>query len=206
MNKKRIFLVVGGHTLYRESISLLLSRIFPNSAVLEEASHENSHYKKMVSVDLILLCMTPPYLRSLLALPKLRRRFPKGMVLLLCDVIDRRIIQMARIRGAHGFIHTSENTDDLISSIRALLAGKLIFPDAPESDGKQIRWGWQMNFKLSPKQAEVFDLLCKGMTNKEIGVKLSMSDNTVRTHVSALLKILDVRNRTEAVILGHSLM
>jgi DNA-binding NarL/FixJ family response regulator len=126
--------------------------------------------------------------------------------MLLSDSIDSSIVQMARIRGAHGFIHTSVNTEDFLAAICDVLAGQLIFPDVPESEGKQIRWSWQMNFKLSTRQAEVFDLLCKGMTNKEIGAKLLMTDNTVRTHVSALLKILEVRNRTEAVILGRSLL
>ena len=184
----------------------MLSRIIPNATLLEEANSENVQFTNIGAVDLVLLILTPPYLISLLTLPKLRRRFPAAMVMLLSDEIDSSIVQMARIRGAHGFIHTSENTEYLSASVRDVLAGKLIFPDVVEGDGKQIRWSWQMNFKLSRRQSEVFDLLCKGMTNKEIGAKLLMSDNTVRTHVSALLKILDVRNRTEAVILGRSLL
>jgi DNA-binding NarL/FixJ family response regulator len=204
--KNRSILIIGGQTLFREAMCKLLSGLFPHAVVFDVPNSENSSNKNIDEVDLMLLCMTPPYLTSLLALPKLRRRFPTSRILILSDVIDSRIVQMARIRGAHCFVHTSENTQYLIDSMLDTLAGKLIFPDIPESDGKQIRWSWQMNFKLSTRQAEVFDLLCKGMTNKEIGAKLLMTDNTVRTHVSALLKILEVRNRTEAVILGRSLL
>ncbi len=206
MDINQKILIIGGQTLYREAICLLLSRIFLHAEVFEAPNSEDCSDKNINEVDLILLCMTPPYLTTLLALPKLRRRFSTSKILILSDVIDSRIVQMARIRGAHCFVHSAENSDYLVAAMLDTLAGKLIFPEIPEGDGKQIRWSWQMNFKLTGRQAEVFDLLCKGMTNKEIGAKLRMTDNTVRTHVSALLKILEVRNRTEAVILGRSLL
>jgi DNA-binding NarL/FixJ family response regulator len=198
-------LIVNGHAMYREAMSTLLSRILPDAVIFEE--YETAELDPAFNaghLDLIMLCVVSPYRMSLDRLLELRCRFPSTPVIVFSDNKSSKIIQLARIFGACGFIHVSDTADDLLARIGDVLAGRLSF--ANEGEWFEGRAGHvlspRMDFKLSPRQAEVFELLCRGMTNKEIAIRLGMSSNTVRTHVAAIFSILDVRNRTEAAAMG----
>lgn len=199
---RRRLLIVDGHKLYREAVSMLLSQLMPDLTVFEESGCQDDPALAAGFLDVVLLFLKSPYKQGLSKLLELRNRFPVTPVILLSEVADNKVILMARIRGANGLIHVSESTEDLLAAMHDVLAGKLVFTD--EDDGKKELK--PKDFQLSLRQGEVFDLLCKGMTNKEIGISLHLSDNTVRTHVSAIFDILDVRNRTEAVIIGRHLL
>ncbi len=199
-NKRPCILVVDEHALSREAICVLLSRILPDARVFEICGGAEDCGFEPACVDLVLFGLRPPYLRGLSALLTLRGRFPATPVVLLSDAVDAAVIVMARARGASGLFHTSGSAEDLLEAIRQALNGKPEFPPAPQARLDHP------DYRFSPRQVEVLDLLCKGKSNKEIGALLHMSGNTVRTHVAAIFNILGVRNRTEAVILGRSLI
>ncbi len=193
-------LIADGYDLYREALCVLLSKMLPHAVVFGVSGDKHDPPPGAVPVKLVLLRLTPPYMRGFDMLRTLHRRFPITPIVLLSDVIDDSVVTMARARGACGFLHASASPEDLMYAINDVLAGRPVFPD----DGDRVLKG--ANFQLSPRQVEVLDLLCKGMTNKEIGSRLRMSDNTVRTHVAAIFDILGVRNRTEAAMLGRHLL
>lgn len=197
MEKKYCVSIIGGHELWREAICTLLSRMMPN-AMIFEASDENDSAFGAGNVNLILFCLSPPYLMGLERLLKLRHRFPAIPLILLSDAEDNIAALAMRVRSANGFLRASASIEDLWAMVSDALAGKLDYPPADHKSGG-------VKFSLTPRQLEVFVLLCQGRTNKEIGSRLRMSDNTVRTHVSAIFSLLGVRNRTEAANLGSYL-
>lgn len=194
-------LIIDEHALNREAISLLLSRVLPTVMVFEVTSVKESLLFDAGSVSLILLGLRPPYMKGFDMLLELRRRFPITPVVVLSNTVDVKVAMMARARGASGLFNTSGDTEDFLAAIQHALAGKSGFTHEKRRIARYME-----DFRLSPRQAEVFDLLCKGLSNKEIGSTLHMSCNTVRTHVSAIFNMLGVRNRTEAVILGRDLV
>ncbi len=200
LSDKFCVVVADEQTLSREAICLLLSRILPRAMVLEIAPCQQDVRLAPCATSLMLFGMRPPYLKSLNTLSRLRSSFPHTPMVLLSEDLDQRIIQMARARGADGLFHTSGSAEDLLAVMKRALEGKPCFPPAEPGETRYA------DYRFTPRQIEVLDLLCQGKSNKEIGAALSLSDNTVRTHVAAIFTILGARNRTEAVVSGRYLI
>lgn len=189
-------MVIEEHALSRESIGLLLSRALPEAVVLEVSSVKDGLLVDACGVSLILFGLRPPYMKRLDTILELRRRLPLAPLIVLSHTEDIKIAALARARGACGLLHTSDDTEDLLAVIRRALVGKSGFPGARDEFERTT-------LRLSPRQTEVFNLLSLGKSNKEISAALSVSGNTVRTHIAAIFNILGVSNRTEAVIQGR---
>jgi len=189
---------MGGHELWRESLCLFMARMFPNAMIFEAADETDPVFLHSM-VNLIVYCLSPPYLKGLEQLLELRSRFLHTPVVIISDVPDNLADMMVRTHGADAFLRTSASAEEMYATMSDILSGRKIDPREGQS-----RKG--APFQLSPRQLQVFFLLCKGMTNKEIGTALSLSDNTVRTHVSAIFDMLGVRNRTEAATIGTQLI
>jgi two-component system nitrate/nitrite response regulator NarL len=193
-------LVVDEHALSRESICLLLSRALPRARVFELSPGCSELNLNPCSGSLLLFGLRPPYLRSINLLAKLRARFPQTPIVLLAGDLNAQVMEMARARGAAGLFHTSGSGEDLLAVMQHTLLGKSGFPPSPTAEA-QIA-----DYRFTPRQIEVLDLLCQGKSNKEIGAALNLSGNTVRTHIAAIFTILGARNRTEAVISSRHLI
>ena len=101
--------------------------------------------------------------------------------------------------GAHGFIAKTSDSSMLLDAIRRVIDGGVCVPgDAtmPESDGVHIE---SRALGLTARQTDVLKLLVQGKPNKLICRDLRLSEGTVKVHVSAILKALRVRSRTEAI-------
>jgi two-component system nitrate/nitrite response regulator NarL len=201
MLKEKLCVVVADeHDLSRDAICLLLGRMLPRAMVLAIAPGQQEVPFAPCPDCLVLFGMRPPYLKSLNTLSRLRVRFPRTPLVLLTEGLDAKVVQMARARGADGLFHTSGSAEDLLAVMKRTLEGKPCFPPAPPGETQRA------DYRFTPRQIEVLDLLCQGKSNKEIGAALNLSDNTVRTHVAAIFSVLGARNRTEAVVSGRYLI
>ena len=97
--------------------------------------------------------------------------------------------QAARAAGASGFVSKDSSADTVTAAVRAVGAGKLVFPRSPR----------EPSAPLTPREREVLALMAGGSTNREIAAQLHLSPHTIKEHTSALYRKLDVRNRAEAV-------
>jgi two-component system nitrate/nitrite response regulator NarL len=190
--------IVGGHELWSAAMCMLLSRMLPNAIVLE-AEDENDPIFKSGLVNLVLFCLSPPYLTGLESLLKLRTLFQAVPLILISDAEDNVAAMARRACRASCYLRTTSTVEDLWSMVATVLNGKLDCCKTKQRAGKK-------NSALTSRQKEVLTLLCQGRTNKEIGITLRLSDNTVRTHVSAIFNQLGVRNRTEAASLAKYLL
>ncbi len=97
--------------------------------------------------------------------------------------------QAARVAGASGFVSKDSSAATVTAAVRAVGAGKLVFPRSPR----------EPTAALTQREREVLSLMAGGSTNREIAARLHLSPHTVKEHTSALYRKLDVRNRAEAV-------
>jgi DNA-binding NarL/FixJ family response regulator len=150
-------------------------------------------------VALILLDLALPGARGLDFLGDLKLDYPGVPVIVVSATHDRATVMAALGAGAHGFIAKTADGTMLLDAIRRVLDGGVCMPgDAvmPDGDGVHID---SRALGLTARQTDVLKLLVQGKPNKLICRDLKLSEGTVKVHVSAILKALHVRSRTEAI-------
>jgi DNA-binding NarL/FixJ family response regulator len=124
-------------------------------------------------------------------------------VVIVSATEDPVVIRRALEFGAAGFIPKSLDTDGIGNAIRTVLAGDVWVPpdvDLAETEDKEIADLVRRLARLTPQQMRVLMMLSEGLLNKQIAYALSVSEATVKAHVSAILQKLGVDSRTQAVI------
>lgn len=152
----------------------------------------------------------------------LQRRYPRASIVCIGGRYSRSSVLSALSLGVHGFIARSQTAAQIRHAINIVLNGGIYLPDmatecpgveivpAPRDpggrdDGEAAKQNYQSGFGLSPRQAVVLTLLSEGMTNKAIARHLDLAEATVKVHVSAIYRALNVRNRAGAVAAALSL-
>jgi DNA-binding NarL/FixJ family response regulator len=148
-------------------------------------------------VDIVVLDVQMPY-SGLRALSELRQRGHPVHVLLLTAFADGESIQSALQLGAEGFALKTESPTQTIDAIRQVAQGRLVFPRAAQRWMSTFGRQSAMEPQLSEREQEVLQHVARGLPNSEIGVALSVSENTVRFHLKNIYEKLSVSNRTEA--------
>ncbi len=194
-------LIVDDHALFREAMADILSRLDSRPTVLEagtanEALNVLSHYRNL---DMILLDHTMPGLNGVDAIPTLHEKSPQTPIVVVSANDDAATVHAAIAVGASGYVPKSANSHVLLNALKVVLAGEIYLPPrylAPDSaaDSAAPASG------LTQRQLEVLALLADGLPNKSIGRQLGIAEATVKLHVSAILRELGARNRTEAVV------
>jgi DNA-binding NarL/FixJ family response regulator len=134
-------------------------------------------------------------------LAALVRDHPRLPVVVLSATHDRGTIDAALAAGARGYIAKTADPSEVIASIGAALAGKR--PVTTHVSPRVAQNAAQLApavYGLTERQADVLALLVQGKPNKLICRDLSLSEGTVKVHVSAILKALNVHSRTQAVV------
>lgn len=206
-------LLVDDHALIREAMRAVLREIDSSAAIYEaqtarEAEHLIAHNPDL---SLVLLDLGLPDRDGLEMLATLRKSHPATAIVMLSAYSDRDNVLRSLDGGAQGFIAKTATRDVLLSALRLVLAGGVYIP--PE-----ILQGPTANFTRPPptkpasmgpkpsdlgltgRQLEVLALMMQGKSNKLICRQLDLAEPTVKNHVSAILRALNVNNRTEAVL------
>lgn len=185
-------LIVDDHVLFRAGVVLLLGRLGPAVHAVEAGSLGEALAHTGASFELILLDLNLRGMTGLDGLKSLRQQYPSAAIVVVSGVDSVDAMREARVKGARGYVVKNVSPDTLLAALRLVLQGQSYFPLIDElSDGRAM-------VRLTPRQRDVLELLYQGRTNKEIALRLGMSDNTVRTHLAALFRVLGVRTRTEA--------
>jgi DNA-binding NarL/FixJ family response regulator len=151
--------------------------------------------------DLVLLDLNMPGVRGFSGLLLLRAQFPEIPVMIVSAVEDTSVIRRCFDLGASGFLSKSETAARIRESIDTILAGGLWVPEGVSLDGQDEQTEVLARLAtLTPQQIRVLMMLSDGLMNKQIAYELSISEATVKAHVSAILQKLNVDSRTQAVI------
>ncbi|MFO1088558.1 MAG: response regulator transcription factor [Hyphomicrobiales bacterium] len=154
-------------------------------------------------IDLVLLDLKMPGVQGFSGLIFLRNQFPHVPVVVVSASEDPPIIRRAMALGASGFIPKTLQVSRMKDAVRRVLDGEIWVPDGidlgigGDPEGDQLA---QRLATLTPQQMRVLMMLREGLLNKQIAYQLSVSEATVKAHVSAILQKLDVDSRTQAVI------
>ncbi len=202
MNRRRI-IIVDDHPLFRAALRQTLTGGDP-SIVIEEAGDLAGVNKALEAdrdCDLVLLDLNMPGVRGFSGLLLLRAQYPDVPVMIISAVEDASVIRRAFELGAAGYLHKSVGTHEIRRAIETVLAGEIFVPEGIDlsiEDGNSALM--QRLATLTPQQVRVLMMLSDGLMNKQIAYELSISEATVKAHVSAILQKLDVDSRTQAVI------
>ncbi|MBD8906859.1 response regulator transcription factor [Methylorubrum zatmanii] len=143
----------------------------------------------------------------------LKREAGAARLLLVVPQASADLFQDALSLGFHGLVVRRQREDEMLMAVRTILEGRLYAPSAilpvkppdPAAPIRQAERG-ERSFGLTLRQREVLALIGKGLSNREIAVALSIAEATVKIHVSAVIRVLGVRNRTEAALLAPTML
>lgn len=202
MTRRRI-IIVDDHPLFRAALRQTLASGDP-SIVVEEAGDlagVNAALEADRDCDLVLLDLNMPGVRGFSGLLLLRAQYPDVPVMIISAVEDAGIVRRAIELGAAGYLHKSVGPPEIRRAIETVLAGEMFVPEGAEvaRDDAQAALMQRLS-TLTPQQVRVLMMLSDGLMNKQIAYELSISEATVKAHVSAILQKLDVDSRTQAVI------
>jgi DNA-binding NarL/FixJ family response regulator len=186
-------LIIDDHALFREGLRLLLGRLGENLEIFEAdtVAAGMALCQRLPDMDMILLDLNLPGINGMEGLGRFRLYCPSGAVILLSGSDEGGIAAEARSKGAQGFIPKTISAEDLLHALRCVMNGAPWFPATTPSAAA---------VQLTERQREVLACLCQGFSNKEIGRELGMSENTVRTHVAVIFRVMAVNSRTGAAL------
>jgi two-component system response regulator DevR len=157
--------------------------------------------------DVILLDIRLPDGTGIDACRQIRRRSPESRVLMVTSVIDDGVVNEAISAGAHGYLLKEIDGRGLVNAVRDVAAGKSILDPAVTARVMQrvkstaSAAGRNTLDVLSPQEKRVLALIVDGLTNKEVGVKLELSEKTVKNYLSTIFEKLHVTRRAEAAVI-----
>ncbi|MGE3247797.1 MAG: response regulator [Beijerinckiaceae bacterium] len=155
------------------------------------------------TTDLILLDLTMPGVRGFSGLLYLRAQHPEIPVVVVSANEEHDTIRRSINLGASGFVPKTTPVETMRDAIRLVLEGETWVPvdvDMKARDDDSTSEIMRRLASLTPQQVRVLMMLSEGLLNKQIAYELSVSEATVKAHVSAILQKLGVDSRTQAVI------
>jgi DNA-binding NarL/FixJ family response regulator len=211
-------LVVDDHVLIRQAMHGMLRKLRRDAVVLEASSSEKAMrvIAEQPDVSLILLDLSLPDRDGFSVLEELREQFPAIAVVVVSAVHDPGNVRKALELGALGYIPKSAQGDVILGALRLVLSGGLYIPpeilirSGPSPMAVDHHHYSGMSdasdyMGLTDRQLEVLGLMMQGKSNKTICRILELAEPTVKNHVTAILKTLNVTNRTEAVVAANNL-
>ena len=210
MHSTKTVLIIEDHPLYRGALIHLVQSIVGDTQTVAANSAEEglrliaNLSQPSLTLGLILLDLRLPGLSGMEAITLFQRRCLHVPIIVVSASEDRKEATSALRAGARVFISKAVSSDNIKNIIERILSGSLSEPEWITSHGKM-----EINnnpvLKLTPRQHETLQLLSQGYSNKEIGLRLGLAEITVKVHVSALFRALDVVNRTQAVLAARRL-
>lgn len=197
--------IVDDHPLFRDALRQALSDSFDQLEISEAGSLDglSGVLEGNADVDLVLLDLSMPGIKGFSGLMYLRAQYPEIPVVVVSANEDPAAIRRCLEFGASGFVPKSLPVETIRGAIKDVLEGGVWTP--PDLDLDQVGDGETAELvarlaTLTPQQVRVLMMLSEGLLNKQIAFKLSVSEATVKAHVSAILQKLNVDSRTQAVI------
>jgi len=200
-------IIADDHPLLRMAVAHALRDLLEGVTIIEawSLSSLEGQIAKYPDADMVLLDLRIPGAKGFSALMFLRAECPALPIVVLSSSEDRRTIRRAQQFGAAGFIPKSAAVDQMRAAIQAVLQGESWFPaERAERSVEDAKLAARLA-QLTPQQLRVLICIADGMLNKQIAHELGLAENTVKVHITGLLRKLDVNSRTKAALLVKAL-
>lgn len=210
MKKTGKILIADDHEVYRYGLGLVLRRHFKASGVVEAHGFDDAIEQLAdPTIFLALFDLGMPRLKSPLDLERVRRLRPDVRLLVVSGSEAREDILAALQAGVHGYLVKNVRTDEVLKRIEQVLAGEIYVPpilsEVARDATPAVDVGHSQIASLTERQRDVLKLIARGLSNKEIGRELNISEGTVKMHVAAILRTIRATNRAQAVAIGNEL-
>ena len=216
MNERARVLLIDDHEMARRGLRAMLSAADWIEVVGEGDSCESGvKLTDELEPDMVLLDIRMPGLDGLACLERIKSRHPRMAVVIVTLYDDRRYVLKAIRRGAAGYLLKDASTAAVIQTLHNVANGQLAVepqllrealasredpPSAAESARQRAE-----QYALTPREHDVLLLVAEGLTNKEIGGRLSITEDTVKKHVQNIIWKLRAADRTQAAIMALKL-
>jgi len=206
MNLK--ILIIDDHRLFREGLQSLLQRRNIDVVAAVGDGNEGVKIARDLDPDIILLDMRMPIIDGISVLIQLKKRELNMPIVILTTSSNEQDLLEALKNGASGYLLKDMEPDALVTALRDINAGKTVV--APHLTSVLVRFiqgdttaiEKQGPFSaLTPREGEILKLIADGQGNKLIARNLGISDGTVKLHVKAVLRKLEVHSRVEAAVM-----
>ena len=196
-------LIADDHTVVRKGIRALLETEPGIEVVGEARDGEDALHKALaLKPDVVLMDLVMPVMDGVQATRALKERLPGAKVLVLTSFAEDRRIVAAIEAGAAGYLLKDSSPEDLVRAIREVHRGESsLHPAVAQRLISRLRGGEEPKREpLTERETKVLSLIARGLSNREIAKALSISEPTVRTHVSNILRKLGLKSRTQAAL------
>lgn len=196
-------ILADDHALFRGGFSLLFQQLEEGAVVLEAADLAEAMglAARHPDADLMLLDLNMPGMNGQAGIKRVSEAYPQLSVIVLSASETRESVADVLAAGAVGFIPKSSSSAVMQSAIRLVLSGGVYLPpQLLNSQMAGVASGPEPNghAKMTDRQRDVLRLLALGMSNKQICRELALSEGTIKAHIAAIFRALNVSNRTEA--------
>lgn len=196
-------LIVEDHALVREAMAQTLTRLESDLECVEARGSEEALalLSEGGDWDLAIIDLMLPDMSGFSLLGVLAKRFPDVPTIVVSALDDQATLRRAMKVGASGFVSKSSSGDELRHAVRTVLDGGVFFmPMEAPDDARRSGRALEQRYRLTTAQTRVAELLGQGKTNREIADLLGLSEGTVKVHMSAIFRAMNVRNRAQAVV------
>ena len=198
-------LIIDDHPMCGAALGMATHVVDPEAQVDQvETLGEAEQSVRAGSYDLVLLDLMLPDVAGMGGLLLLRHMMPDAVLAIVSSREDVEIVRRAAAYGARGFIPKSASMADMIALLRQLIAGEMAFPQSILEEPR-VDLDAQRLALLSGAQLRVLRAIASGRQNKQIAFELGIAEPTVKSHLAAIFRKLDVTNRTQAVLIYQSL-
>lgn len=213
VDKARV-LIADDHPLFRTAMHNVIDAVYQDAELIEASDlDEMMNLAAGQDLDLIVLDLNIPGATGFCGLVQLRNELPNVPVVVVSADEGADVAHDAITYGAVGYIPKSSTMDAMVKALNHVISGGVYLPPADaRGDGKRkgslsekdLRFAERVE-SLSTQQRVVLQMLVEGRPNKQIAYLLDVTESTVKAHVSAILRKLDVQSRTQAVICAGKL-
>jgi DNA-binding NarL/FixJ family response regulator len=215
VNEKTRIMIVDDHALFRVGVRNILEREGDFEVVAEaDSSRSATDLALDLSPDVILMDLSLPAPGGIETTTRIKREMASTAIIVLAVDEDEEALFDAIKAGAAAFILKDVGPDDLIMIIRRVRNGEYLINDRvfakPAVASRVLKEFRDLAVygqpetpifaPLSPREVEILDNIAQGMTNKQVAYALSISEQTVKNHMSSILRKLSVNDRTQAVV------
>jgi DNA-binding NarL/FixJ family response regulator len=203
-------LLADDHPLFREGVKPVLLKLSRRVTLIEAIDYPSAFaaMHKAREVDLALLDLYMPGMSGLEGVARFRAAFPEIPVVVLSASEQIEDIQTLLAAGALGYIPKSSPSEVILEALQQVLAGGvyapthllgLASPATPPPNRPGFTWA------LTSRQIEVLRAMADGLSNRQIGETLQITEGTAKIHAAAIFRMLKVTNRTEAVLIAQKM-
>ena len=211
------FLVADDHELFLTGLELVIAGKYPRAKIITAHNYTEIYeiLEKEDDFDAILTDLAMPGDVWSNAIQKIHDKLPETPIVILSAIFDEGIVQKTIEIGVSGYIPKTASHQNILEALEIVISGGAYLPkdllNSAGNSGTETELLLQSIAKettskegekkyLTPRQKAVLEAIATGKSNKQIAYELGLTEGTVKLHVTAILKILDVYNRTSAVM------